>query len=268
MSSIETSRGKKFSKALDAFATAMVAGLEPSKPKREVPISPTLLASIYRNLCQSLKKSLPAAQIASIYNEMQEECSQSRLAWQQGISCWDPSKTQLDAIQEWIQFLPEGTIFVSPASGNGLLEACIQAATGNSVRCNDLQKPPRPFVADISQMDAMQFLDLAAEDDCPIVIIASWLPGQRDANSGLSERIFRWAHDPRNKVVGVIHISDVHEVSDRTLVACTDTVAALRFKHENFTTLVEIPRENPAPWESEYGPINDTMTIVIPNKDC
>ena len=116
-------------------------------------------------------------------------------------------------------------------------------------------------------MDAIQFLNLAAEDDRPIVIIASWLPGQRDANSGLSDKIFRWARDSGNNVVGVIHISDERDVSDRTLVACTDTVAALRFKHENFTTVVEIPRENPAPWESEYGPINDKMTIVIPNKE-
>jgi len=263
-----TSGGKNFLKALDAFAAAMVDGLETPKPKREVPISPQNLASIHKTLKQSLEKGKPIEQIASMYSVYQEECIQSRPAWQQGISFWDPSQTQIVAIQEWIQSLPEGTIFVSPACGNGLLEACIQAVTGKSVRCNDLQKPPRQFVAEISQMDAIQFLNLAAEDDLPIVIIVSWLPGKRDVNSELSERIFRWARDSRNKVVGVIHISDEHDVSDRTLVACTDTVAAMRFKHENFTTVVEIPRENPAPWESEYGPINDTMTIVVPNKDC
>jgi hypothetical protein len=210
---------------------------------------------------------LPAAQIVSIYNGMQEEYSQSRDAWQQGVSYWDPSVMQLEGIQEWIGFLPEGVIFVSPACGKGFFEACIQVTTGISVRCNDIQKQAKPFVCAVSQMDAIEFLNLAAEEEAPIVIIASWLPGQRDSNSGLSDRIFRWARDPRNKVVGIIHISDELDVSDRTLVACTDTVAALRFKHENFTTVVEIPRENPAPWESEYGPINDTMTIVIPNKD-
>jgi hypothetical protein len=267
MSSTDSFSGRTFSKALDAFSKAMVDGLEPPKPNKKVPISPTLLASIHRNLCQSLKKRLPPAQIASIYNGLQEECRQSMVAWQQGISFWDPSLMQLEEIQKWIVSLPKGVIFASPACGNGLLEACIQATTGISVRCNDLQKQQRPFVADISQIDAIEFLNLAAEDERPIVIIASWLPGQRDANSGLSDRIFRWARDSGNNVVGVIHISDERDVSDRTLVACTDTVAALRFKHENFTTVVEVPRENPAPWESEYGLINDKMTIVIPNKE-
>lgn len=245
----------------------MVDELPLPKPAKDNPISPTLLASIHKELSRSLGQCLPAAQIASIYKEMQEECSQFMAAWQKGISFCDPSEMQLEAIREWSGSLQEGVIFVSPACGNGLLEACMQATIGISVRCNDLQKQQRPFVADISQIDAIQFLNLAAEDDRPIVIIASWLPGQRDANSGLSDRIFRWAHDLRNKVVGIIHISDERDVSDRTLVACTDTVAALRFKHENFTTVVEIPRENPAPWESEYGPITDSLTIVIPNRE-
>jgi hypothetical protein len=258
---------KKFSKALDEFSQAMVQGLPPPQPKMVIGIPPNCLNMIQRTLMKSLDEGLPLDRIQQKYQEMQGECIRSRNAWQVGVSYWDFSPIQLEEIQEWIVSLPQGVIFVSPACGNGLLEACIQVCSGISIRCNDLQKPPRPFVPAISQMDAMQFLNLAAEDDRPIVIIASWLPGQRDANSGLSERIFRWAHDPKNKVVGVIHISDERDVSERTLVACTDTVAALRLKQDNFTTVVEVPRENPAPWESEYGPINDSLTIVIPKRE-
>ena len=115
MSSTDSFTGRTFSKALDAFSKAMVDGLEPPKPNKKVPISPTLLASIHRNLCQSLKKRLPPAQIASIYNGLQEECRQSMVAWQQGISFWDPSLMQLEEIQKWIVSLPKGVIFASPA---------------------------------------------------------------------------------------------------------------------------------------------------------
>ena len=110
-----TSTIKKFSKALNAFAKAMVDEVPLPKPAKDNPISPTLLASIHKELSRSLGQCLPAAQIASIYKEMQEECSQFMAAWQHGVSYCDPSEMQLEEIQKWIVSLPKGVIFASPA---------------------------------------------------------------------------------------------------------------------------------------------------------
>ena len=262
----------EISQALDSFAKLMLQGLVVPPSQKQLSISPKDAKSIHRAFCQLLQKGLSpdkfSIQMFNLYREYQDEHREARCSWQNEFSYWDPSPMQIDAIKDWTDSLPKSTIFVSPASGKGLFEACIQVSVGISVRCNDLKKQERSFVSEIQQMDAIDFLNQTAEEEEPIAIIASWLPGKRDANSKLSEEIFRWAHDPRNNVVAIIHISEVHDTPTGKMVACTDTVAAVNFKQANFTTMVELPREYPAPWESHYGlPINDSLTIVIPNKN-
>lgn len=261
---------KKFTQALDDFGKFMLHELEPLPMEKQQKISPTDSKSIHKKLLSIIEGSDSenfGVQISSTYRDFQEEFTKARDAWQQHFSFYDPSPIHFEEIKHWIDSLPEETIFVSPASGKGLFEACIQVSSRISIRCNDIHKQERPFVAEMQQMDAIDFLNQVADEEKPIVVIASWLPGKRDANSNLSERIFKWAHDTRNKVVGVIHVSEIHDEPHETLVASTDTVAALRFKQANFTTVVEIPRENPSLWMSDYRiPINDSLTIVVPNK--
>jgi hypothetical protein len=157
---------------------------------------------------------------------------------------------------------------MDPCAGKGLLAACLKVF-GIPVVCNDIESQESPFVTGMSTMDGIQFLEsyIAANPETPVAIVLSWAPQKGHPGEHFSEAIFRFAHATRN-VLAVIHISEgwMGGVPGGR-VGCTDTVEALVFKADNFQTILDLPREYPAPWVKNDGiPIQDRLTINVPKR--
>ena len=202
------------------------------------------------------------------FRDFQSEFAEGSGPWQHLVGCWDFQAPHLRAIKKWYDTLPKGTVLLDPCAGKGLLPACLNVF-GIQVVCNDIEPQESPFVTGMSTMDGIQFLGsyIAANPETPVVFVLSWLPQIGHPGEHLCEAILRLAHSTRN-VLAVIHISEgwIGGVPGGQ-IGCTDTVEALVFKADNFQTILDLPREYPAPWVKNDGiPIQDRLTINIPKR--
>ena len=203
------------------------------------------------------------------FMEYQLEFAEGSGPWQNLVGCWDFQATHLWAIKEWYDTLPKGTVLLDLCAGKGLLAACLKVF-GIHVECNDIEPQESPFVTGMSTMDGIQFLEsyIAANPETPVAIVLPWAPQKGHPGEHLSEAIFRFAHATRN-VLAVIHISEgwMGGVPGGR-IGCTDTVEALVFKDKHFQTILDLPRDYPAPWVKNDGiPIQDRLTINVPIRD-
>jgi hypothetical protein len=203
-------------------------------------------------------------------NEAQKEFAADWKLWQHEIACWDFNPKQLLQILEQMRKLPPGTPILSPLSGRGFLEACLQRL-GLVVICNDLEKPADGFTfvdaSQISQRDGLDFLRSyhAGNPDTPFAILVSWAPQKGHPGSEISEKIFRFASECPTSV-GVFHISEGNQ--DDGNYGCTDTEEAFVVIEEHFNRLWRVNRQKPI-WKKtdpSHLDIADYLSWRVPRR--
>lgn len=202
------------------------------------------------------------------YHEAQKEFASDCGLWQHKITCWDFNSKQLLQILEQMKKLPHGTPILSPLSGLGFLEACLQRL-GLVVICNDLKMPADGFTfvdgAQMSQRDGLDFLlsHHAGHPDTQFAILVSWAPQKGHPGSEISEKIFRFASMCPTSV-GVFHVSEGNQDDDN--YGCTDTKEAFDVIEAKFDRVWKIFRQPPI-WKKQdpsHADIADYLSWRIP----